>query len=121
MDWYFKVLSNYRVFDGRAHRREFWLFMLVNIIFSGVLMTVDKMLNWQHFAGIGVLSLIYDLLVFLPFFAVQSRRLHDIDRSARWLLLWFIPLLGWLMLLAFWSQPGTPAENRFGPLPKAML
>jgi len=119
MDWYFKVLSNYSVFHGRAHRREFWMFMLVNIILSGVLMVVDKILGWPRVGSSGPLSLIYSLLVLLPFFAVQCRRLHDTNRTAKWLWLWCIPVLGWLMLLAFWSQQGTPEENRFGPQPKA--
>ena len=116
MDWYFKVLGNYTVFHGRAHRREFWMFMLVNIILLGVLTVLDRIVGWQR---ISVFSLIYALLVFLPSLAVQSRRLHDTDRTAKWLWLWCVPVLGWLMLLAFWSQQSTPEENRFGPEPKA--
>ncbi|VYT63680.1 DUF805 domain-containing protein [Metakosakonia massiliensis] len=118
MDWYFKVLRHYARFNGRAHRREFWMFMLVNIILSGVLMVVDAIIGWQRVAGVGILSLIYVLLVFIPSLAVQSRRLHDTNRSAKWLWLWCIPLLGWIMLLSYWSQHGTPAENRFGLEPK---
>ena len=119
MDWYFKVLSNYVLFRGRAHRREFWTFMLVNIILAGVLVVVDNISGWRA-GSVGLLSLIYALLVFLPSLAVQSRRLHDTDRTAKWLWLWCLPVLGWLMLLAFWSQHGTPEENRFGPEPKAL-
>ena len=118
MDWYFKVLSNYVLFRGRAHRREFWTFMLVNIILAGVLVVVDNISGWRA-GSFGLLSLIYALLVFLPSLAVQSRRLHDTDRTAKWLWLWCLPVLGWLMLLAFWSQHGTPEENRFGSEPKA--
>ncbi len=116
MDWYFKVLSNYTAFHGRAHRREFWMFMLVNIILFGVLKVLDRIVGWQH---VGVFSLIYALLVLLPSLAAQSRRLHDTNRTAKWLWLWCIPVLGWLMLLAFLSQRGTAEENRFGPEPKA--
>lgn len=119
MDWYFKVLSNYATFQGRAHRREFWMFVLVNIILAGVLRVVDKILGWQLGGGVGVLSLIYTLLVLVPSLAVQVRRLHDTDRRGRWLLLLLFPVFGWLMLLAFYSQHSTPEENRFGPQPKA--
>jgi uncharacterized membrane protein YhaH (DUF805 family) len=46
------------------------------------------------------------------------RRLHDTDRSAWWLLLIFIPIVGWVVILLFNCQDGTPGENRFGPDPK---
>lgn len=52
MDWYFKVLGNYATFHGRAHRREFWMFALVNIILCGVLMTVDTFLAGTLTAGL---------------------------------------------------------------------
>ncbi len=30
MDWYLKVLKNYVGFRGRARRKEYWMFILVN-------------------------------------------------------------------------------------------
>lgn len=35
MDWYLKVLKNYVGFRGRARRKEYWMFILVNIIGNG--------------------------------------------------------------------------------------
>lgn len=113
MDWYFWVLRNYATFHGRAHRREFWMFTLVNIILFGVLNVIDRIVGWHH-----ILSLVYALLMLVPTLAVQVRRLHDTNRSWRWLLLMIIPLLGSLVLLAFYSQRGTPQENEFGPEPQ---
>jgi uncharacterized membrane protein YhaH (DUF805 family) len=49
---------------------------------------------------------------------VLFRRLHDTDRSAWWLLLLLIPIIGWLVILIFNCQSGTPGENRFGADPK---
>ncbi len=68
--------------------------------------------------GEGVLTTIYGVLIFLPWWAVQFRRLHDTDRSAWWLLLLLIPIIGWLIIIAFNCQNGTPGDNRFGPDPK---
>ncbi|MBD3055373.1 DUF805 domain-containing protein, partial [Escherichia coli] len=82
MDWYLKVLKNYVGFRGRARRKEYWMFILVNIIFTFVLGLLDKMLGWQRAGGEGILTTIYGILVFLPWWAVQFRRLHDTDRSA---------------------------------------
>lgn len=66
MDWYINVLCNYVGFGGRARRKEFWMFMLVNIIFAFVLGVLDKMLGWQRAGGEGVLTTIYAILVFYP-------------------------------------------------------
>ena len=79
---------------------------------------LDKMLGWQRAGGEGILTTIYGILVFLPWWAVQFRRLHDTDRSAWWALLFLIPFIGWLIIIVFNCQAGTPGENRFGPDPK---
>lgn len=55
MDWYLKVLKNYLGFGGRARRKEYWMFILVNIIFTFVLGLLDAMLGWQRAGGEGVL------------------------------------------------------------------
>ncbi|HHP7348410.1 TPA: DUF805 domain-containing protein, partial [Shigella sonnei] len=104
MDWYLKVIKNYVGFRGRARRKEYWMFILVNIIFTFVLGLLDKMLGWQRAGGEGILTTIYGILVFLPWWAVQFRRLHDTDRSAWWALLFLIPFIGWLIIIVFNCQ-----------------
>ena len=32
MHWYIDVLKKYAVFNGRARRKEYWMFFLFNII-----------------------------------------------------------------------------------------
>ncbi|MCT4705430.1 DUF805 domain-containing protein [Enterobacteriaceae bacterium H11S18] len=120
MDWYFKVLRNYVGFRGRARRKEYWMFILVNLVLTGVLSILDKMLGLKIAADEGMLTTIYGLLIMLPSWAVQFRRLHDTDRSAWWLLLVLIPIIGWIVILIFNCQNGTPGENRFGSDPKLM-
>jgi uncharacterized membrane protein YhaH (DUF805 family) len=66
-------------------------------------------------APVQVVSAIFGLAILLPTLAVGARRLHDIDRTAWWLLLSLLPLIGTLVLLFFYVQPGTPGDNRFGP------
>jgi uncharacterized membrane protein YhaH (DUF805 family) len=59
MDWYLKVLRNYIGFGGRARRKEYWMFVLVNFILILVLGIVDKILGWERAGGEGVLTTIY--------------------------------------------------------------
>ncbi|WP_137470881.1 DUF805 domain-containing protein, partial [Escherichia coli] len=46
------------------------------------------------------------------------RRLHDTGRSGWWFILYFIPVIGDLVLLIFTVQKGNEGENQFGPDPK---
>ena len=59
------------------------------------------------------------LLLAWPAVAVSAKRWHDRDRSAWWVLLLLIPVLGVLWLLIDnGCVRGTPGRNRFGPLPR---
>ncbi len=115
MNWYFEVFRKYADFDGRASRSEYGWFFLMSIIVSSLLSTIDAITGtFNPDYGIGLLSAVYSLAVFIPSFAVNIRRLHDIGRSGWWLFLHLIPLLGTLVLL-FWSiKASDPDVNQYG-------
>lgn len=117
MNVYLDVLRNYIGFGGRARRLEYWMFILVNTLFTFVLGMIDQMIGWHFIGDSGVLTTVYGVFIFLPWWAVHFRRLHDTDRSAWWLLLLFIPVIGWLIIILFNCQKGTSGENSFGPDP----
>jgi uncharacterized membrane protein YhaH (DUF805 family) len=119
MQWYLEVLKKYAQFSGRARRKEYWYFVLFNMIFSIVLAMVDNLtgtLNPE--SGVGLLSGIYSLAVLIPSIAVAFRRLHDTGRSAWWLLIGLIPLIGWIVLIVFLVQDSQEGENEYGVSPK---
>lgn len=103
--------QRYARFEGRAARPEFWWFALFNLLASVVMGLVDQML------GLELLQPIYSLAVLLPALAVGARRLHDTDRSAWWLLLWLLPVIGTIVLIVFLAQKSDPVPNRFGAAP----
>jgi len=46
------------------------------------------------------------------------KRYHDRDKSGWWILILFIPLVGFIwFLIELGCLPGTPGPNRFGPDP----
>lgn len=96
------------------------MFILVNIILTGVLSIIDKMLGWQRAGGEGILTTIYGVLIFLPWWAVQFRRLHDTDRSAWWLLLLLIPIIGWLVIWSSIARTALPAITASGRIPNRL-
>ena len=114
MNWYLEALKKYAVFNGRARRKEYWMFCLFNVIIAFIVGFVEGLAH----DGPGVLSALYSLLVFLPSIGVSIRRLHDTGRSGWWLLLGLIPLLGFIVLLIFMLQNSNPADNDYGANPK---
>ena len=104
--------SKYVDFKGRARRPEYWWWVLFNVLVSIALALVDLGLSAVHVPGI--LGNLANLVFFLPSLAVGARRLHDTDRSGWWLLLWLIPLIGWIIIVVFLCQRGTEGPNRFG-------
>ena len=81
------VFRNFANFNGRAQRSEFWWFVLFSFISQFIL---------NFFP---VLGPIYALALLLPSLAVTARRLHDTNRTAWWMLLYLIPVLGFIVLL----------------------
>ena len=119
MNWYLDVLKKYAVFEGRSRRKEYWMFVLFNIIISIVLSIVDGITGtFSAMAGLGLLSGIYSLAVLIPSLAVSVRRLHDTSRSGWWLFIALIPLVGAIVLLVFMAQDGKPEQNQYGANPK---
>ncbi len=120
MNWYLGVLKKYADFGGRARRKEYWFFVLFNVIISVVLSMVDMFVGtYNASAGVGILTGIYTLAVLLPGIGVSVRRLHDTGRSGWWLLIVLVPLVGAIVLLVFMVLDSQPAQNAYGPNPKA--
>lgn len=116
MNWYLHVLQNYVNFSGRAHRTEFWMFVLINLVVSLVLSMIDFALGWVGPFG-GALGSLYSLGVLLPTIGVSVRRLQDTGRTGLWYLLIFVPFIGALVLIFFFVQPSQPGTNQYGPNP----
>ena len=119
MNWYLEVLKKYAVFDGRARRKEYWMFFLINVVISVVLGAIDVLLGTFSQTGVGVLQSLYSLAVLIPSIAVTVRRLHDTGRTGWWILIGLIPFIGGIILLIFMVLDSEPGTNQYGPNPKA--
>jgi uncharacterized membrane protein YhaH (DUF805 family) len=104
------VFGKYASFSGRAVRSEFWFWVL----FTFIVLVVLNIIQFSVSAiGGSVLQLLFELATLIPSVAVAARRLHDTDRSGWWQLLAFVPIVGFILLLVWYCQPGTPGTNRF--------
>jgi uncharacterized membrane protein YhaH (DUF805 family) len=111
--------AKYATFVGRAPRSEFWfwaLFTLLGGLGAGIL---DAVLGLNFENGAGPVNALFNLGVLIPSLAVGARRLHDIDRSGWWQLLFLVPFIGWIVLLIWFVTRGTLGNNRFGADPLA--
>lgn len=113
--WAFMPFRKYGIFSGRARRKEYWLFYLLNFIVGFFIGLIDALYNLvpEESLLIGC----YTLLLIIPSWAVTVRRLHDTNRSGWWTLLLFTGI-GSVLLLLFVVQEGTEGENDFGVNPK---
>ena len=128
MNWYLNVIKNYVTFSGRARRKEFWMFVLINLIFGAIAAALDRafgfsstqVVNGMTTYNAGIISIIYSLAVLLPGLAVAFRRLHDTGRSGGWIFINLVPLIGWIWYIVLVATAGQVGDNKYGPDPKAV-
>jgi uncharacterized membrane protein YhaH (DUF805 family) len=96
------AFQKYFEFSGRARRKEYWMFVLVNF-FVGLFIGLFKLHVFILVA--------YQIFVLIPTISLVVRRCHDVDHKGWWMLL---PIYNFVLM----CYPGTPGANRFGPDPK---
>ena len=130
MEIYLKVIKeNYVNFNGRARRKEFWMFQLFLIIITTICIVLDNILGTvltvdAGLVGRGLIVLPYGWLYFLcgifhflPALSVLVRRLHDVGKSGWWYFIGLIPIVNfWLLYLL--CKDGDNGENSYGNNPK---
>ena len=122
MNWKSLLFS----FDGRVGRGAYWgLFVVSLIVFGGMgALSVMSAMNASDPAaaggGISVAMMVVSLALLWPALAIQAKRWHDVDKSAWWILIALVPVVGGLVALVFNGFiAGTDGDNRFGPAPTA--
>jgi len=119
MKWMILPLRRYAEFGGRSRRKEYWMFYLFGILVGLACIPIDYFIAGENWAGNGPAGIATSLALLIPNLAVSFRRLHDVDKSAWWILLLFLPIIGWIWLIVLNCTEGTQGPNRFGPDPKS--
>ncbi|MFQ8703713.1 MAG: DUF805 domain-containing protein, partial [Eisenbergiella sp.] len=114
MQYYVNAFKNYVNFQGRARRKEYWMFALFSFIVSTVIAIVAMLIRFP------LLSDIYALAVLCPTIALIVRRLHDIGKGWIWILIGLIPIIGQIWLIVLMCMDSQPGSNEFGPNPKGL-
>jgi len=138
---FFDVLKKkYAQFNGRARRKEYWMFQLIIMVIAFVAVII--MSTVMTMAGMaaasatddpnavaaamaipsiicGIVCFVFSLLILVPTLALTVRRLHDVGFSGWLVLIGFIPG-GNLVLLIFMFLDSQPGNNQYGPNPKGI-
>lgn len=111
MNWYFQAWKQSFVYSGRAHRKEYWIFTIINILMVFALASINLSLDSEF----PFLAIIYLIASLFPSISLLVRRLHDIGKSG-WLALFaLVPYLGGVIVLIFALIPSESGDNVFGP------
>lgn len=104
-------------FQGRIPRRLYWAATLgATVAAAGAVVLLSLFAgNLDSNTAVWMLEFV---LVWITF-AVEVKRWHDRDKSGRWILVRFIPVVGvvWILIEAGCLR-GTPGPNRYGPDPR---
>jgi uncharacterized membrane protein YhaH (DUF805 family) len=110
LNWYLDpITKHYADFQGVAGRKEFWMFVLYDLIITTVAAAVlGAVLGIIHLWGlIFPLIWLYNLAILLPSLGLGVRRMHDIGKSGWWVAVGLVPLIGWIIVLYLYCQPTT--------------
>ncbi len=110
--------SNYANFSGRARRKEYWYFVIFNMVIQVVLTMLGSFIFGSDSRLTSVFASIYSLIVFVPALAVAWRRLHDVGKSGAYWFFVFLPVVGWIIVLIQLCKDSQPGENQYGVSPK---
>ena len=95
------TLKKYADFTSRASRSEFWCFFFFVLIAQAAARLLDALLLGRGGYVPGPVSAIVGLLLIVPQVAVAVRRLHDLGRSGRELIIPGAMLLAAPLVFAF--------------------
>lgn len=109
---YFYVWRRTFDFSGKLGRGDYWLFICINVLVSGLLCFLNYCVSTGATLTVGLLPIVFAALTFLPTFSATVRRLHDTSRSGWWIAVSLIPVVGGILLLLYLAQR-TTAETEY--------
>ena len=111
-------------FNGRINRALFWgglvAVWVVGLINSWVnrASVPDDGLTTPVPAIIGITTFLIGIALIWPALAVSIKRWHDRGKSGWWMLIFLIPIIGWIWgFVELGIIEGTRGPNEYGPDP----
>ena len=105
-------------FKGRVSVNDYWKFFGIIISIYAIIFLVP--IFWGLAFSVDTDKIIYSLviifsiIIFVPSWTMQVKRLHDINKSGNWLFLYLIPCIGWIILFVLLCKNGDKETNSYG-------
>lgn len=113
MDFQALFLTN----SGRINRQPYWIGSIVVAVISVVVDAIITAILGKGALG-QTLVLLISLALLYASVNIGIKRFHDRDKSGWWVLIAFVPLIGWIWyIIECGFLPGTSGPNRYGPDP----
>jgi len=109
MNEFIRAYKKYVDFKSRDTRKQYWMFYLITLLLSIGLGIVDGVVGAN-----GILAIGFALVSIIPSIAAGARRLHDTNKTGWWQLLYFIPLLGAMIVMIMLVLKTNDEDNRYG-------
>lgn len=117
MDWRYLFTS----IQGRINRQKFWIGAVILAVISIIASILDAVFGLPRLGGqysSGPIGLVVSLILIYPSVALTAKRWHDRNKSAWWILINIIPVIGWIWsLVENGFLKGTSGPNNYGPDP----
>ena len=115
------LIKKYATFSGRAPRSEYWYFCLFLFLLSMLTIILDAIIFPDMLEdSVTPINAIFSLLTIIPSISAAARRLHDVDRSGWWQLLYFT-IIGSLLVLYWLIKKSDSGNNKHGTNPLQTL
>lgn len=103
-----------KLYSGRIGGLAFLIGGIITFGWSWLSSSLFKSEN--SFVFIASIAALFLMVVFT--FSLYARRLHDLNKTAWWSLLLFVPLANFILIIILILKPGTKGENRYGSPPR---
>jgi uncharacterized membrane protein YhaH (DUF805 family) len=108
------------VWNGTATRTQYWIPIIINYFIGGILISIVEKIQGHSIEDIynftdlttNTVAKLIAILVWVATLTIKARRLHDTNRSAGWILIQIVPLIGSIWFFILMILP-TTSESRW--------
>lgn len=108
------------VWNGTATRTQYWIPIIINYFIGGILISIVEKIQGHSIEDIynitdlttNTVAKLIAILVWIATLTIKARRLHDTNRSAGWIFIQIVPLIGSIWFFILMILP-TTSESRW--------